>query len=136
MNASPSGVESTLCTAYRAEAELYAQALAVCESSSGSDGAPVENWLPRLVELLDAVATLEAGISASKAEWQRQGRPAGPQLKGCLAHVSDLLRALSAVVNRVIAALHADRLQMIPQIEQFTRVRRMQQAYERAVHPS
>jgi hypothetical protein len=136
MNPSLIGAETTLCTAYRAEAALYAQALAVCKSATDTAVAPGESWLPRLVELLDAVAALEAGIAAAKADWQRQGRPTGPELKGCLADVAELLRELSAVVNRVIGRMQADRLQMIPQIEQFTRLRRMQRAYERAVHAS
>ena len=134
MNTSAIDVETTLCTAYRAEAELYARALAVCESSAGTAGTPVDDWLPRLVELLDAAGTLDAGIATAKAEWQRHDRPAGPELKGCLAQVADLLRQLSAIVNRVIGAVQADRRQLIPQVEQFTRLRRMQQAYERAVH--
>jgi hypothetical protein len=129
----PTDLETTLCAAYRTQAELYAKALAYCtqESSAEKPAAHADDWLPKLVVILAQVAVVEKQLATVKEAWQRQGQPMGAELRACLAGVADLLRPLAATINRAVEALEADRSRMIPRIDQVARLRRMQQAYDR-----
>jgi hypothetical protein len=128
------GLEAALCAAYREEAELYAKALACCrhEASAEQPATGADLWLPHVVAILAQVTPIEHRIATVKEQWQRQGRPTGAELRSCLARVAELLGPLAATVNRTVEVLEADRLKMVPQIEQIARLRRMQQAYNRA----
>ena len=123
-------LEATLCAAYREQAELYGLALALWgpRVASGVDG-----WLPQLISLLDRVAAIESRIAVEKQQWQNEHRPPSAELAICLARIAELLRNLSATVNQAIGQVESDRAQLVPQLEGFARLGRMQQAYQRTL---
>ena len=128
MSASADRIEANLCVAYREEAELYEQALAL---SPQPDDGGIDGRLPALTGLLDRIAAIESRVAPDRDQWQRAGRLPGPELAGCLARIAELLRGLSAVVEQAISHVQTQRDQMMPQVEGLARLSRMQQAYHR-----
>ena len=124
--------EAMLCSAYAAQADLYAAALAALHRPAGSPGAgTMDECATALLLALDQVTALEARIAQTKQEWQRQARQAGPALRQAMALVHDRLLQLSAAVDQSIRDLEASQQTMLPRLDQFARLQQMHRAYGR-----
>jgi hypothetical protein len=127
--------EASLCSAYRAQAHCYRQAVALAEAlpaqvRAGDDPAAS---LGRVMALLAEVAAVEGRGRPAQDEWVRAGGRPGAELRGVLGEVLGLIEQLAralAEAEQEAAARHA---RLAPEIDALVRGRALRRAYGFAV---
>lgn len=126
--------EALLCTAYREEADCYAQALRLAEelpAALGPGGSSPEK-LQKILDCFDRVAAIEGRINETKKTW-RSGAPGpGPELKTVLDHITQLIEHLQSRMSDVEKQASAQKELLEPKLDASIRGQRMQRAYERS----
>lgn len=125
-------LEPLLLAAYREEAALYAQAVALAGQAVPATDAAEPPWLPAVLDLLARIDKIEQRIAEAKVQWQRHARTPGNALQETLAEVARQVETLGTLIGAATRAVEARRAALAPQLEGLARFSQGQQAYVRA----
>jgi hypothetical protein len=117
-------LEQRLLAGYRGQASQYERALHLIATHKAE-----KEWAPELLNILQVLAALDAGMANDKAAWRVSGRVPGAELRTLLDHLAGQIRALAGHVDGQVADLLARKERLVPEMDGFIRQRSMLQAY-------
>jgi hypothetical protein len=131
MTDADAAVQDALCAAYREEAGCYGEMLRLLEGLPDffRDGQGGDDRLRQAVTVLEKVQAIEAGVGATKQQWDSSRRKPGPALSTALKSLGEVLAKLLHVVGQAEQAATAQQGRLAPELDVLVRVRQMQRAY-------
>ena len=121
----PPALEQRLLEGYRAQLTLYDQAMSLITAPPGDK----QDWAEDLHGLLGELAQRDREMAADKAEWRQSNDEANGELTTLITEVAQRITNLSAVINQRMSELQSRRDQLVPEVDEFIRRRRMIEAY-------
>ena len=115
-------LEERLRQGYQQQLILYDQALVIVEER-GPD------WAHALGTILEKVTLLDATMTGDKTAWRGSAVQAGPELSVLLDQVKQRIARLAECIHCDITDLQARQQQLLPEIDDLIRRRRMLEAY-------
>jgi hypothetical protein len=123
-------LEQRLHNAHVEQLRHYERALDIVANPLRLAGTTVINdWVHDLNAELNEIAAINTRIAGDKRAWAESGQRPGRALQSLLDVLAERIRELGQRVDGHIADLQAHRHNMLPEIDDFIRQRRMLQAY-------
>jgi hypothetical protein len=134
VNDADQSLEDRLAKCYADQIVLYDGALRLLNPPFRAPEPTVfeEDWAAQLQVALRKVDAIDSAMAADKRAWQNAQRSPGDALRSILETLKQRIQTLAELVDHRIAALKGKRAQLMPELDDFIRQRRMRDAYKLA----
>lgn len=132
MSPPPADIESALGSALQKRGDVYTRAhteLVDLDRRLKAGETPLHAVCPELQAVLETIRHADEGLAPLQTQWRELSIAPGPELEAQIRNHQSQLEQTLEIVNQLTTAAEADRQQLVPQLDEAVRGRRMQAAY-------